>query len=70
MEAYLFHDVPYDYIEFPKSNHGMYNDPDKLQEFLEKSLEYAERYFAAWPAWTAAEELCQIDTIPPTRVRR
>lgn len=35
MEAYLFHDVPYDYIEFPKSNHGMYNDPDKLQEFLE-----------------------------------
>ena len=47
MEAYLFHDVPYDYIEFPKSNHGMYNDPDKLQEFLEKSLEYAERYFAA-----------------------
>ena len=47
MEAYLLHDVPYDYIEFPKSNHGMYNDPDKLQEFLEKSLEYAERYFAA-----------------------
>ena len=45
MEAYLLHDVPYDYIEFPKSNHGMYNDPDKLQEFLEKSLEYAERYF-------------------------
>ena len=47
MEAYILHDVPYDYIEFPKSNHGMYNDPDKLQEFLEKSLEYAERYFAA-----------------------
>ena len=45
MGAYILHNVPYDYIEFPKSNHGMYNDPDKLQEFLEKSLEYAERYF-------------------------
>jgi len=45
MGAYILHDVPYDYIEFPKSNHGMYNDLDKLQEFLDKSLEYAERYF-------------------------
>jgi len=35
----------YDYIEFPKSNHGMYNDLDKLQEFLDKSLEYARVYF-------------------------
>ena len=45
MGAYILHDVPYDYIEFPKSNHGMYNDLDKLQEFLDKSLEYADRYF-------------------------
>lgn len=37
--------VMYDYIEFPKSNHGMYNDLDKLQEFLDKSLEYARVYF-------------------------
>ena len=37
--------VMYDYIEFPKSNHGMYNDLDKLQEFLDKSLEYAKVYF-------------------------
>ena len=35
----------YYYIEFPKSNHGMYNDLDKLQEFLDKSLEYARVYF-------------------------
>lgn len=45
MDAYEAHHVPYDYIEFPKSNHGMYNDLDKLQEFLDKSLEYANRYF-------------------------
>lgn len=37
--------VPYDYVEFPHSNHGMYNDPDKLQEFIDQSLEYCKRYF-------------------------
>ena len=46
MEAYDRDNVMYDYIEFPKSNHGMYNDLDKLQEFLDKSLEYAKAYFA------------------------
>ncbi len=35
----------YDYIEFPHSNHGMYADLDKLQEFLDKSLEYCKTYF-------------------------
>ena len=45
MNAYDKYRVPYDYIEFPKSNHGMYNDLDKLQLFLDKSLEYADRYF-------------------------
>lgn len=45
MEAYDRDKVMYDYIEFPKSNHGMYNDLDKLQEFLDKSLEYAKVYF-------------------------
>lgn len=45
MEAYDSDNVMYDYIEFPKSNHGMYNDLDKLQEFLDKSLEYAKVYF-------------------------
>ena len=29
---------------FPHSNHGMYNDLDKLQEFIDLSLEYAEKY--------------------------
>ena len=45
IKAYDKYRVPYDYIEFPKSNHGMYNDPDKLRLFLDKSLEYADRYF-------------------------
>ena len=46
IEVYDRDNVMYDYIEFPKSNHGMYNDLDKLQEFLDKSLEYAKAYFA------------------------
>ena len=45
MDAYDKFGVTYDYVEFPNSNHGMYNDLDKLQEFLDKSLEYAEMYF-------------------------
>lgn len=45
IEVYDRGNVMYDYIEFPKSNHGMYNDLDKLQEFLDKSLEYAKVYF-------------------------
>lgn len=45
MDEYDKYNVTYDYVEFPKSNHGMYNDLDKLQEFLDKSLEYAEIYF-------------------------
>lgn len=45
MDAFDKHNVNYDYIEFPNSNHGMYNDLDKMQEFLDKSLEYCERYF-------------------------
>ena len=35
----------YVYIPFPHSNHGMYNDPDRLQEFIDKSLQYCEHYF-------------------------
>ena len=45
MDAYDKHNGTYDYIEFPKSNHGMYNDLDRLQEFFDKSLEYADLYF-------------------------
>lgn len=39
--------VPYDYIEFPHSNHGMYNDPERLQKFIDLSLEYCCKYFQA-----------------------
>ena len=45
LEAYKKYNVVYDYIEFPKSNHGIYNDLDKMQEFINKSLEYCEKYF-------------------------
>nr|WP_295278525.1 alpha/beta hydrolase [uncultured Blautia sp.] len=46
MDAFNKYQVHYDYIEFPKSNHGMYNDLDKLQQFLDKSLEYGKIYFS------------------------
>lgn len=42
MDAYERYGVAYQYIEFPHSNHGMYNDLDKLQEFIALSLEYAQ----------------------------
>lgn len=37
-------EVLYD-IEFSKSNHGMYNDLNKMQIFIDKSLEYCNKYF-------------------------
>lgn len=45
LDALKEHTVPYDYIAFPNSNHGMYSDLDKLEVFLNKSLEYCEKYF-------------------------
>ena len=35
IEVYDRDNVMYDYIEFPKSNHGLFNDLDKLLEFLD-----------------------------------
>ncbi len=37
--------VPYDYVEYPNSNHGMYSDPDAQREYLKKINEYCEKYF-------------------------
>ena len=34
----------YKYIPFPNSNHGMYNDLNKMQEFIDLSLHYCEVY--------------------------
>lgn len=45
LEAFKKYNIEYDYIEFPNSNHGMYSDLDKLEEFMDKSLEYCDRYF-------------------------
>lgn len=38
-------EAPYDYLEFPHSNHGMYADLDVLQDFLDLSLDYCNKYF-------------------------
>ena len=45
LEALRNSGAPYDYVEFPHSNHGMYADLDQLQMFLDLSLEYCNRYF-------------------------
>ena len=45
IDAFEKNNVSYEYIEFSKSNHGMYNDLDKMQEFIDKSLEYCNKYF-------------------------
>lgn len=39
------HGITYDYIEFENSGHGMMGDLDKQAAFIEKSLEYCNRYF-------------------------
>ncbi len=39
--------VPHDYLPFPNANHGMYADLDVMQRFIDMSLDYCERYFAA-----------------------
>ena len=39
------HGVPYDYLEFPNSNHGLYADLDILRQFLDLALVYCDRYF-------------------------
>lgn len=37
--------VPYDYIEYPKSNHIMCHDLDKSQEYIDTALAYCRKYF-------------------------
>lgn len=36
--------VPYDYIEFPHSGHGLQNDNKFFEKYMEKMNEYLERY--------------------------
>ena len=37
--------VPYEYIEFSNSGHGLLNDPDKTQEYIDTVNEYLDLYF-------------------------
>ena len=39
------HGVPYDYLDLPNSNHGLYADLDILRQFLDLTLIYCDRYF-------------------------
>lgn len=49
-EALERYHVPYDYVEYPNSNHGLYDDPEAQKVFLEKLDEYCERYFTHHPS--------------------
>ena len=38
--------VPYDYIEFPHSGHGLQNDNKMYAEYMDKTNEYLDKYLA------------------------
>lgn len=44
-EALERYQVPYDYVEYPHSNHGLYDDPKAQRVFVQKVDEYCEKYF-------------------------
>lgn len=37
--------VPYIYVEFPNSNHGLYDDPECREEYNQNVLKFAKKYF-------------------------
>ena len=37
--------VPHQYIEYPHSNHGLYEDPECRDEFNRAAVEFAKKYF-------------------------
>lgn len=45
LDALNKHHVTHDYIEYPNSNHGMYSDPDKQREYIDKIHQYCQNYF-------------------------
>lgn len=45
VKALKSNNVRFDYLPFPNSNHGMYADLDVLQEFIDLSLEYCNKFF-------------------------
>lgn len=47
IQALEDHQVPYDYIEFPHSGHGLQNDNKQYRLYNEKIDEYLERYLGS-----------------------
>lgn len=45
IDALKQNNVPYEYIEFSNSGHGLLNDPDKTQDYINTVNEYLELYF-------------------------
>lgn len=39
------HSIPYDYIEYPNSNHVMCHDLDKSREYIDMAISYCNKYF-------------------------
>lgn len=48
-EALEKYHIPYDFVEYPNSNHGLYDDPKAQMEFLKKVDEYCASYFEHHP---------------------
>ncbi len=44
IDALKKHNVPYDYIEFPHSGHGLQNDNKLYAKYLDKISEYLDKY--------------------------
>ena len=44
-EQFERYGVTYEFVHYENSNHGLMNDPDKQEYFVNRSLEYCDMYF-------------------------
>lgn len=56
LKFYLFdslerYNIPYHNVDFPKSNHGLYDDPQSQKEYLKRLDEFFETYFEHKPLY-------------------
>ena len=49
------HHIPNVHIDFPNSNHALWNDPDCVDQFRKAVLEYCVKYLKLPPAKTSEE---------------